>query len=140
MRNVSLLVRLAQHELEERRSDLGMIAQARAETETELSQHDAAVANEAKIAMSDPATMAMFATWASQTARGRAQLQSRFVELDTGASAARDGLRDAAAQMKRLELVVEKIGANAKKQIVRQTETKADERELAHYTKMLSHR
>ncbi len=140
MRNISLLVRLAQHELEERRSDLGCISRARAETETEIGSHDAAVAKEANIAMADPATMAMFSAWASQSAQGRADLQRRFVELDRGASAAREGLRDAAAQAKRLELVVEKLGAGARRQSVRREDAKADERELAHYTKMISHR
>ncbi|MGD0432311.1 MAG: hypothetical protein ABSA58_14595 [Acetobacteraceae bacterium] len=140
MRGVSMLVRLAQQDLEERRSDLGCLNRAREDTETEIGAHDAAVTTEATIAMADPASLAMFSAWASQSARGRARLQDRFAELDAGASAARDSLRDAAAQVRRLEIVVETVSAKARRVSVRQADAKADERELAHYAQMVSHR
>jgi hypothetical protein len=140
MRGVSLLVRLAQHELEERRSDLGCVTRARADTETEIISHDEAMTSEASIAMADPASLAMFSAWASQCARGRARLHERFAELDAGAVSARDSLRDAAAQVRRLEIAVETVTAKARRLSARQADAKADEREAAHYTKMMSHR
>jgi hypothetical protein len=140
MRGVSLLVRLAQHDLEERRSDLGCISRARADTESEIDAHDATVTTEANIAMTDPASMALFSAWASQSARGRARLQDRFAELDAGASAARESLRDAAAQVRRFELAVETVTAKARRVSTRQADAKADERELAHYSEMIANR
>ena len=140
MRGVSMLVRLAQHDLEERRSDLGCISRARADTESEIGAHDETLTTEATIAMADPASLASFSAWASQSARGRARLQNRFAELDAGASAAQESLRDAAAQVRRLELVVETVGAKARRLSVRQADAKADERELAHYAQMMAYR
>ena len=67
-------------------------------------------------------------------------LQDRFAELDAGALAARESLRDAAAQVRRLEIVAETVTAKAKRLSARQADDKADERELAHYARMMAHR
>jgi hypothetical protein len=131
MRGVPLLIRLAQHELEEKRSDLGYISRARAETEEAIGAHDEAAISEAAVVLADPATMATFSAWSRQSARGRVQLQQRFRELDAGTAAARESVRDAAAQVRRLEVVVEEMGAKARKVATRRADARADERELA---------
>ncbi len=131
MKGVALLLRLAQHELEERRSDLGLINQAQMRTETALGELDATVTREADIALADPAAIAAFGTWSGQAAKGRAQLRYRFEELDHSAHAARDNLRDSAAQLRRLEIVLDKTRAQERKAAARQADARADERELA---------
>jgi hypothetical protein len=131
MKGVALLLRLAQYELEERRSDLGFINQAQTQTETAIGELDATVTREANIAMADPAAIAVYGAWAGQAAKGRTQLRSRFEELDISAHAARDNLRESAAQLRRLEIVLETEQVKARRAAARQADALADERELA---------
>jgi hypothetical protein len=131
MKGVALLLRLAQYELEERRSDLGFINQAQIQTETAIGDLDATVTREANIALADPAAIAVFGAWAGQAAKGRTQLRTRFEELDLSAKAARDNLRESAAQLRRLEIVLETQQAKALRAAARQADARADERELA---------
>jgi hypothetical protein len=131
MKGVGLLLRLAQYELEERRSDLGFINQAQQQTETAIGELDATVNREANIALADPASIAAFGTWAVLAAKGRTQLHNRFEELDISAHAARDNLRDSAAQLRRLEIVLETERTKARRAAARQADARADERELA---------
>jgi hypothetical protein len=130
MKGVALLLRLAQYELEERRSDLGFINQAQIQTETAIGELDATVTREANIALADPAAIAVFGAWAGQAAKGRTQLQNRFEELDLSAHAARDNLRESAAQLRRLEIVLETQQAKARQAAARREDARADEREL----------
>jgi hypothetical protein len=138
MRNVAMLVRLARHELEERRSDLACISGARAETETAIGTLDRTVTDEAKIALNDPTAIAAYGHWASRSARARAGLRSRFEELDLSTEGARENLRDKATQMRRLEIVVETMRASARRTSMRKADSKADERELARWTEFMS--
>jgi hypothetical protein len=131
MKGVALLRRLAQYELEERRADLGLINQAQIQTETAIGELDAKVTREANIALADSEAVAAFGVWAGQAARGRAQLHNRFEELDISAHAARDNLRESAAQLRRLEIVLETDRVKARRAAARQADSRADERELA---------
>ena len=138
MRNVSILIRLAQHELEERRSDLAYVSGARTETESALGTLDRTVTDEARIALNDPAGIAAYGQWASRSARARAGLRSQFEELDLSTQGARESLLDAAARMRRLEIVMETMRASARRTSMRQADGKADERELARWSEFIS--
>ena len=131
MKGVALLLRLAQYELEERRADLGFINQAQMQTETAIGELDATVAREANIALADPAAIATFGAWSGQAAKGRSQLRDRSEELDISADGARENLRESAAQLRRLEIVLETERAKARRTAARQADAQADERELA---------
>ena len=131
MKGVALLLRLAQYELEERRSDLGSINQAQIQTETAIGELDAKVTHEANVALADPAAIATFGAWSGLAAKGRAQLRNRFEELDLSAHAARDNLRESAAQLRRLEILVKTQQTKARRIALRQADARADERELA---------
>lgn len=131
MKGVALLLRLAQYELEERRADLGFINQAQMQAETAIGDLDATVIREANIALADPEAVAAFGIWAGRAAKGRTQLRNRFEELDISAHVAHDNLRELAAQLRRLELMLETERTKARRAATRQAETRADERELA---------
>jgi hypothetical protein len=131
MKGGALLLRLAQYELEERRSDLGSINQARNQTETAIGELDATITRESAVAFGDPAAIAAFGAWSGQAAKGRTQLTLRSEELDVGADAARENLRESAAQLRRLEIVLEGERKKARRAAARQAEIRADERELA---------
>jgi hypothetical protein len=130
MKGVAQLLRIAQYELEERRADLGFINQAQNQTETAIGQLDETVAREANIALADPEAVAAFGVWAGQAAKGRTQLRNRFDELDHSAHAARDNLRESAAQLRRLEILQETARTKARRVAARQADARADEREL----------
>lgn len=138
MRNVAMLIRLARHELEEQRSDLACLSGARAETESAIGTLDRTVADEAKIAMTDPTAIAGYGQWASRSAHARAGLRGRFEQLDVNTQCAREELRDTASRMRRLEIVVEAMRANARRLSMRQAASKADEQELARWTEFMS--
>jgi hypothetical protein len=131
MKGVALLLRLAQYELEERRSDLGFINQAQIQTEAAIGELDATMTREVSIALADPAALAVFGAWAGQAAKGRILLRNRCEELDLSAHAARDNLLESAAQLRRLEIVLETEQAKARRAAARQADARADERELA---------
>ena len=131
MKGGALLLRLAQYELEERRSDLGSINQAKIQTETAIGELDATITREAALALADPAAIAAFGAWSGQAAKGRTQLTLRSGELEVSADAARDNLRESAAQLRRLEIVLEGERRKARRAATRRAEVRADERELA---------
>lgn len=130
MRGLTTLVRLAQFEVDEQRSDLGRIVRARADAEAALGTHDAEAAREASISMADVRDFAAFSAWARHAARTRAKLQQRFAELDRTETAARESLRDAVAQMKRLQTVEDTAQAAARQIGVNRAQTRAEEREM----------
>jgi hypothetical protein len=138
MLGVTLLVQLARHDLEERRSDLGGVNRARSDTETEIGTLDETVVCETDVAMTDPSVISAYGAWATRSARVRATLQDRFEELDASAETAREGLRDSAAQVRRLEIVLETARAKARRAAARRAEVRADERELVRYTGLTS--
>jgi hypothetical protein len=138
MRGVSLLLRLARHDLEERRSDLGCISRAQTETENAIETLDETMASESSIAMTDPAGLAVYGEWAGRTARGRTQLQNQSEELDLSASATRESLRDTAAQVRRLELVIDTARATERRLLLRRANARADERELIRRAELTS--
>jgi hypothetical protein len=131
MKGVALLLRIAQYELEERRSDLGSINQAQIQTETAMGELDAKVTHESNVALADPAAIATFGAWSVLAAKGRAQLRNQFEELDVSAHAARDNLRESAAQLRRLEIVLETQRAKASRAATQRADARTDERELA---------
>jgi flagellar export protein FliJ len=140
MRGVPLLLRLAQHDLEERRSDLGCISRARTDTETAIDAINETISAETSIAMTDPVGMAVFSAWMSQSTRSRARLRDRFQELNKSADAARENLRDTAAQVKRLEIVLDTARSNERRASAKQADVMADELEAVRWAEFISQR
>lgn len=138
MRGLSLLIRLARHDLEERRSDLGCIARAQMDTGTEIEALDEAVLCETDVVMTDPSTITVFGAWAAHSARGRSRLQAGFEELGASADTAREVVRDTVAQVRRLEIVLDTKRTEARRLLARRAENNADERELVRYASLRS--
>jgi len=134
MRGMKTLIRLAQFEVDEQRSDLGRIVQARSDAETALNAHDSAVARETEIPRKEAGDFAVLSTWIAQSARARARLEQRFAELDRTEAAARDSLTSAIAQVKRLQIAFESAQTTTRQILVHRSELRADEREVARHT------
>ncbi len=134
MRGLPTLIRLAQQEVDERRSDLVRIVAARASAAAALDTHDAEAAREANLSMTNALELAAFSTWARQATRARARLQQRFAELGRTETTGREALRDAIAQMKRLQSVWESAETATRQIATRRADIRADEREIARHT------
>jgi hypothetical protein len=63
-------------------------------------------------------------------------LQQRFAELGRSEATARESLRDAIAQMKRLDIVLESAEAARREIATQRAGMRADERETARHTAM----
>ena len=79
------------------------------------------------------ASVAAFSTWARQANRARGKLQQRFAELDRTETAARESLRDAISQVKRLQSVLESAESSMRQAATRRADIRADEREVARH-------
>jgi hypothetical protein len=103
MRGFHLLVELAQRATDECRGSLADISLAKADADAALTRHEERIAGESRIAADDLALIGSLDAWSTHAAQTRAMLRKRKAELDRGESAARDALRAAFADLKRLE-------------------------------------
>ncbi|MBV9826097.1 MAG: hypothetical protein JO001_10540 [Alphaproteobacteria bacterium] len=104
MRGLGLLIELARRQADERRASLALIGRAKADVDAACAAHDQREREEAAIAINDPAVLVTRDAWSRNDARTRATLHSRSAELARLESGARDALRAAFADMKRLEV------------------------------------
>jgi len=110
-RGIHLLIQLAQRQMDERRVELQHAASACAESDAAIVDHEQRVANEARSAATDTATLITLGAWTRHASNVRSDLRARHAELRGDEAAARDHLRDAFVDLKRLELVQDHGGA-----------------------------
>jgi hypothetical protein len=103
MRGFHLLVELARRATDECQGSLAHISRAKADADAALTLHEERIARESRIATDDLAIIGSLDAWSNHTAQTRALLRKRQAELDRSESAARDALRSAFADLKRLE-------------------------------------
>jgi hypothetical protein len=124
MQALPLLIRLARRTTDEKQTELGRVAAEQAAAEAQVQAHDAAAERESEAADQDLTALAAYAAWNGKAARERARLIAHQTELERFESAARDALRSAFADQKRLELAREarlresRLDANRKAEVV----------------------
>ena len=89
MRGVPTLIRLAQQEVDERRSDLVRIAAARASAAEALDTHDAEAAREAAVSMTSALESCGVQRMGAAGHPRKGRLQQRFAELGRSETTAR---------------------------------------------------
>lgn len=104
MQSLPTLIRLARRATDERKTDLGRIGQAQAALEASIERHDQSMALEDEAASADFAALAAYAGWNSLAGRERARLLAQRRDLERQEAAARDILRTAFVEQKRLEV------------------------------------
>jgi hypothetical protein len=104
MRGLHLLIELAQRTTDERFAELARANRAKAEVEAALTAHEENLVVEGRFLAADPTMMAGFDAWSRRAVRTRSLLRSRETDLDRDESAARDALRSAFIDLKRLEI------------------------------------
>jgi hypothetical protein len=127
MRGLRLLVRLAQRKTDECRGSLVEASLAKADADAALVAHHNGIASEGRVAVYDPAMLATLGAWCRHAARAHAQLQARKNELDHSEAAARDALRSAFIDLKRLEMAQEAAVRRERTTAIRRVEIRADE-------------
>ena len=127
MRGFQLLIELAQRGTDECRGSLAHISLAKADAEAALLKHVQRVDNESRIASDDPAMMAALGAWSNHATRTRASLRTRQAELDRDESNARDALRSAFLDLKRLETARDTATRQERIAALRRADGEADE-------------
>jgi hypothetical protein len=130
MDRLNLLIRLTRQTLEERQTELGAVARVRADAESALADHTRRLQGEFAAAMADLQAQADFSAWAAHAARRGAALKSRHDELGRVEAAARETLRAAFADTKRLELAQDSAQRVARKEAARRVDQRGDEQQI----------
>jgi hypothetical protein len=131
MRGMALLVRLAQHRLEQRRADLNLVMLAKSQTEADIGTLEATRSSESGIAHGDQSVLGEYGAWARQAAHRRGRLGQRVAELESTAGVAREQVRESAIEARRFELALDAMSSTTKRVAQKKAEARADERELA---------
>jgi len=130
MDRLNLLIRLTRQTLEERQTELGAVARVRADAESALADHTQRQQGEFAAAMADLQAQADFSAWAAHAARCGAALKTRRDELGRVEAAARESLRAAFADTKRLELAQDSAQREARKEAARRVDLLGDEQQI----------
>ena len=125
-----ILLRLAQRSSEERCAVLSRSQQDRLNAEAELAAYDRAVAAEDATASVQIAAMGDWATWMTAAARRRQDLTTGLARLEAREAEAREAVREALADTRRLELALEQITQTERRMALRREQQAAEEAEL----------
>jgi hypothetical protein len=131
MRGLPLLIELARRNTDERRSDLGEAAQAKASADNALKSLEDGLAREAMAAANDPGVLAISTGWGGHAVRRQAMMQARINELARNEVAARDALNEAFIAMKRLEIAQDQAATVNRLNAARRADAAADDRQAA---------
>jgi len=104
MRSLDVLIQLAQREADMRRGLLAEAALAKTDADAALIDYDTYFAGEMRLGADDPVVMASAGAWAGHARRARIALDARRRGAERDESAARDDLRSAFIDLKRLEV------------------------------------
>jgi hypothetical protein len=127
MRGLKLLIELAKRSTDECSAELGQAGRAAADASAQIAAHDRSVEVERQVPLDDPAIYATLGAWSRHVGTHRSELESQRSDLELIEMAARDKLRDALSDRKRLEHALdaeERAGRVAK---LRRTDEQANE-------------
>jgi hypothetical protein len=107
MPGLELLIRLSRRVANDRQLCLSEISRSHAEAEAAVASHESGLVAECQVAATDLDALATFGGWASDAARRGKALQRRRSDLAGLELVAQGELREAFADLKRLELALE---------------------------------
>jgi flagellar protein FliJ len=115
VRGASSLLRLTRYEADERQRALAALVEARAALDQEALAFEAYAAAEAAEAARSPIAMISYAAFAQRLNLERAAMMRRQAKADADIAEAREALSEAFVEVKRIEMLVDKL-ARAKAQ------------------------
>jgi len=128
-KGIHLLIQLAQRQMDERRVDLQQATSACMDADAAIADHEASVDKEVRSAQTDTATLITLGAWTRHASEVRSGLHARHAELRGDEAAARDLLRDAFVDLKRLELAQDQAARNARLLSARHADRAADDQQ-----------
>jgi hypothetical protein len=130
MKGLPILIRLARREADSHRTALAEAERQTGLAEAHLAEHDSQVAAEAALARGQPEEMAAWAGWARASQRRRHGLAHAVTLLRGQEDAAREALRKAFTETKRLEIAQDLAAGAARTLAAKQAERAAEDTEL----------
>lgn len=127
MRGLPLLIQLAQRATDEQCSELGRVAAEREAAEAALTSHAAGMEREMEVAADDPVAMMALASWRTHAVRVRTGLAQHEAETARREDDARDALRSAFVDLKRLEMAKDAAARAARIAAMRRADLRAEE-------------
>lgn len=127
MRGLPLLIQLAQRATDEQCSELGRVAAEREAAEAARASHEAGMEREMELATTDPVAMMALASWRTHAARVRSGLAAQEAQTARREDDARDALRSAFVDLKRLEMAQDAAARAARMAAMRRADLRAEE-------------
>lgn len=127
MRGLKLLAELARRETDERCATLNQIGTAKANADAAYARHEQKFSDESRIALDDPAMLVTRDAWSRHDERVGKALCARTADLARHEANAREALRTAFADMKRIESARDTSIMNEQTLAARRTELMATE-------------
>jgi hypothetical protein len=127
MRGLAVLTKLARREADERQGELGRASRATADAEAALLSHSQAIANELGLVANDPTAAAAAGAWVHHARRMRDTLEAQRAEAARQEDTARDALRSAFADFKRLDIANDEAERQSRVVATRRASLRAEE-------------
>jgi hypothetical protein len=123
-----LLIRRAKFTVDERRAELTALVDHETQAQAAVTAHDALLAEEqSSLSQRSPDAMLAYTAWLHHHRRRRENLADRWHKLTRSREAALDALREACADLKRLELADDARREAAKRSEAKRVEAKSEE-------------
>jgi hypothetical protein len=127
MRGLKLLIELAKRSTDECSAELGQAGRAIADARAQIAAHNRTIEVEQEVALEDPAIYATLGAWSRHVGTHRSQLECQRSDLEQVETAARDKLREALSDRKRLEFAFDAEERADRVAKLRRTDEQANE-------------
>ncbi len=131
LRSLDRLLAIAEAAEDERRAELARLVQALAGAERELAAHEARMLREWEVGRCDPQSASGLDAWLRGAEAERRRLHARRAGLLRGEQAAREALRDAFAETKRLDVLAGSLRRALRKKAEQRGQALAEDAEAA---------
>ncbi|MFZ4601682.1 MAG: hypothetical protein EBZ50_07700 [Alphaproteobacteria bacterium] len=135
MKGLGTLMRLARVEIDARQRAIAEIDARLAGLDAQASAHEDAIARESAAAAADPMAALGFGAYFRAALTARQDFGRRRTLLSEEAQSIRAALNEAFLELKRLELVAERVASEAEKKILRAENAALDETAIARHAR-----
>jgi len=135
MKGLSTLMRLARAEIDARQRALAELEAARGGLERDIVERDAALVRERDAAAGDPETLRAFSAYLGATMAAKADLARRAGVLGEEAGEIRASLNEAFIELKRLELLAERLEREEERAQAMRDNAALDEMAIARFAR-----
>lgn len=135
MKGLATLMRLARVEIDARQRAIAEIDARLAGLDAQAVAHEDAIARESAASAADPTAAIAFGAYFRAALAARQDFGRRRAALSEEAQSIRAALNEAFLELKRLELVAERVATEAEKKILRAENAALDETAIARHAR-----